>query len=263
MFERYTEKARRVIFFARYEASQFGSRAIETEHLLLGLLREDKRLAYLFLCSQISAEAIRKKVEQHTITREKIPTSVDLPWSNESKRILAHAADEAEKLGHRHIGTEHLLAGMLREKSSFAAQLVTDAGVTLEDVRLHIAQAGAGIVGEGPGKVRGRPPELEQIGQIREQVLAFKRFVWLKRMWKPLDVVLETESGRLHFDRSLADERKFQLVEAGWTKEWCAICGAELNAENPAHSAGYTNGRDWICAKCHDAFLDPHAKPGT
>ena len=69
MFERYTEKARRVIFFARYEASQFGSPYIETEHLLLGLLREDKTMANRFLRSQAALESIRKQIEAHTTMR--------------------------------------------------------------------------------------------------------------------------------------------------------------------------------------------------
>ena len=76
MFERYTEKARRVIFFARYEASQFGSPYIETEHLLLGLLREDKALTNRFLRSHASVESIRKQIEAHTTIREKVSTSV-------------------------------------------------------------------------------------------------------------------------------------------------------------------------------------------
>ncbi len=92
MFERYTEKARRVIFFARYEASQFGSPYIETEHLLLGLLREDKALTNRFLRQHSSVDSIRKQIEAHTTVREKVSTSVDLPLSNECKRVLAYAA---------------------------------------------------------------------------------------------------------------------------------------------------------------------------
>ena len=76
MFERYTEKARRVIFFARYEASQFGSPCIETEHLLLGLLREDKALANRFLRSSASVDSIRKQIEVHTTLREKVSQSL-------------------------------------------------------------------------------------------------------------------------------------------------------------------------------------------
>src|ERR1700749_3026185 len=106
MFERYTEKARRVIFFARYEASQFGSPYIETEYLLLGLLREDKALTNRFMRSPSTVESIRREIEKHTTIREKISTSVDLPLSDECKRVLSYAAEEAERLGHKQIGTE-------------------------------------------------------------------------------------------------------------------------------------------------------------
>src|SRR5437764_7126362 len=82
MFERYTETARRTIFFARYEASQFGSPFIETEHLLLGLLREDKALANRFLRSHAAVESIRKQIEGHTAPAQKASTSVDLPLSH-------------------------------------------------------------------------------------------------------------------------------------------------------------------------------------
>jgi ATP-dependent Clp protease ATP-binding subunit ClpC len=139
MFEKYTEKARRVIFFGRYEASQFGSPYIEIEHLLLGLLREDKALTNRFLRGQV--EAIRKQVEDHTIIREKVSTSVDLPLSNEGKRVLTYAAEEAARLSHQHIGTEHLLLGLLREETSFAAQILNEHGVRLSAVREELSQA--------------------------------------------------------------------------------------------------------------------------
>ncbi len=131
MFDRYTEKARRVIFFARYEASQFGSPYIETEHLLLGILREDKAVTNRFLKSQASVESIRKQIEGHTTIREKVSTSVDLPLSNECKRVLAYAAEEAERLSHQHIGTEHLLLGLLREEKCFAAEILQERGLQL------------------------------------------------------------------------------------------------------------------------------------
>src|SRR5215469_1258286 len=90
MFERYTEKARRVIFFARYEASQFGSPYIESEHLLLGIVREDKALTNRFFRTKgffrpDALESLRKQIEEHTVIREKISTSIDLPLSNEFK----------------------------------------------------------------------------------------------------------------------------------------------------------------------------------
>ena len=106
MFERYTERARRVIFFARYEASQLGSGAIETEHLLLGLIREGKGLtSRLFAKGHLSMDQIRKDVEGRSPYREKVSTSVEIPLSAESKRVLGHAAEEAERHApqlHRH-----------------------------------------------------------------------------------------------------------------------------------------------------------------
>jgi len=142
MFERYTEKARRVIFFARYEASQFGSPYIETEHLLLGLLREDKALTNRFLRSHASSvESIRKQIEGHTTIRGKVSTSVDLPLSNECKRVLAYAAEEAERLSHKHIGTEHLLLGLLREEKCFAAEILHERGLRLSAIREELARS--------------------------------------------------------------------------------------------------------------------------
>jgi len=140
MFERYTEKARRVIFFARYEASQFGSPTIETEHLLLGLLREDNALTDRFLRANASVESIRKQIEAHTTIREKVATIVDLPISNEGKRVLAYAAEEADRLKHKHIGTEHFLLGLLREEKCFAAQILEERGLKLKEIRNELAR---------------------------------------------------------------------------------------------------------------------------
>jgi hypothetical protein len=141
MFERYTEKARRTIFFGRYEASQFGSPFIETEHLLLGLLREDKALANRFLRSHAAVESIRKQIEKHTAPGQKVSTSVDLPLSHECKRVLAYGHEEAQRLNHQHIGTEHLLLGLLREEKCFAAQLLGKQGLTLRSLREELQQS--------------------------------------------------------------------------------------------------------------------------
>ena len=141
MFERYTEKARRVIFFARYEASQFGAPAIEPEHLLLGLMREDKTLTGRFFPrAQVSIESIRKEIEGRTLLREKISTSVELPLAPETKHVLAFAHEESDRLQHRHIGTEHLLLGLLREERSMAAEILYERGLRLNAVRDEIAR---------------------------------------------------------------------------------------------------------------------------
>src|SRR5260221_11323776 len=153
MFERYTEKARRVIFFARYEASQFGSPNIETEHLLLGLLREDRALTNRFLRSPSNIESIRKQIEGHTTIREKVSTSVDLPLSNECKRVLAYAAEEAERLSHKHIGTEHLLPGLLREEKCFGAEILKEGGLRVSTIREELGGRRKEKVGQKGGQM--------------------------------------------------------------------------------------------------------------
>ena len=141
MFERYTERARRVLFFARYEASQLGSISIETEHLLLGLIREGKGLtSRIFARSHLSLENIRKEIEGRTVFREKVSTSVEIPFSTETKRVLQHAAEEADRLLHNYIGTEHLLLGILREERAVAASILSEKGMRLNTVREDIVQ---------------------------------------------------------------------------------------------------------------------------
>jgi ATP-dependent Clp protease ATP-binding subunit ClpC len=141
MFERYTEKARRVIFFSRYEASQFGWSQIEAEHILLGLLREDKNLtARFFRRSHANVELIRKEIENRRVRRDHISTEIDLPLSEGAKRALSFAAEESELLGNRHIGTEHLLLGLLREEDSIAAEILNERGLRLSDIRQDLAR---------------------------------------------------------------------------------------------------------------------------
>jgi ATP-dependent Clp protease ATP-binding subunit ClpC len=141
MFERYTEKARRVIFFSRYEASQFGASQIEAEHILLGLLREDKNLtARFFHRSHANVELIRKEIENRTVMSDRISSQIDLPLSDGAKRALSFAAEESELLGNRHIGTEHLLLGLLREENSIAAEALYARGLRISDIRHDLAR---------------------------------------------------------------------------------------------------------------------------
>lgn len=141
MFERYTEKARRVIFFARYEANQYGASQIEAEHILLGMLREDKTLnTKYFHRLHVNVESIRREVAQRVIERDRTSSHIDLPLSGEAKRVLALAAEESERLGNRYIGTEHLLLGLLREENSIAAEILYERGLRLSDIRQDIVR---------------------------------------------------------------------------------------------------------------------------
>jgi ATP-dependent Clp protease ATP-binding subunit ClpC len=135
MFEKYTEKARMAIFHAREETSKFGTPRIESEQLLLGLLEADKSIFGRYLGGRTSATEIREAVVQATEVRPPTPTSMDIPLSNESKRILMFSAEESTRSGHQHVDTEDLLFGILREEDSFAARLLADRGLDLEQAR--------------------------------------------------------------------------------------------------------------------------------
>jgi len=139
MFERYTEVARRVIFFARYEASVFGSPYIETEHLLLGLLREDRSLRNRLPAG--AADEIRKRIEERVPQPIKpSATSVDLPLSQDCKRALACAAEESEALRSKVIDCCHLLLGVLHLETSTAAVLLREFGIGYAAYRAVVAE---------------------------------------------------------------------------------------------------------------------------
>src|SRR6266852_1278429 len=135
MFDRFTERARRVIFFARSEASTLSTGWIETEHLLLGLIREDKVLQDAL--SIDAMYAIRKQIEGLPRPNPSIPTSVDLPLSRESQRVLSLGAEESDKLHHKFIDTGHLVLGLLRIEC-LATSLLQQKGIGYKGVRESI-----------------------------------------------------------------------------------------------------------------------------
>src|SRR6516225_9861144 len=136
MFEKYNEKARRALFFARYEASKLGSKVIESEHLLLGILREGEDIIKeIFSRFNVKPEEVRREIEGDRIFVERISSTAELPLSEESKKILAYASHEAESMMHPYVGTEHLLIGLLRVDGCVAGRLLTARGFNLYGVR--------------------------------------------------------------------------------------------------------------------------------
>jgi enamine deaminase RidA (YjgF/YER057c/UK114 family) len=145
MFERYTEEARRALFFARYETSQSGGVAISTEHLLLGLLREPGPVVErIFAASGVTAAKILLEVGTRLARGEKIPTSVEIPFTAGTRFALERAAAEADRFEHREIGTEHLLLGLLHVQDGLAAAVLGRFGITLESCRESIQAAPRG-----------------------------------------------------------------------------------------------------------------------
>src|SRR5688572_19118841 len=136
MFEKYNEKARRALFFARYEASKLGSRVIESEHVLLGILREgEETVTELLRRFHIKPEEIRREIEGERVFVERISSTAELPLSEESKKILAYAAHEAESMLHSSVGSEHLLIGILRVEGCLAMRILAQHGLDVYSVR--------------------------------------------------------------------------------------------------------------------------------
>jgi ATP-dependent Clp protease ATP-binding subunit ClpC len=136
MFEKYTEKAKKVLFLARYEASQMGSRVIGSEHLLLGLLKEgDELVQELFAKAGVNIELLRAEMEARGPSGEKQVTPIEIPFSEEAKKVLSCAEEEAERLLHPHVSDEHILLGLLRVEESAAGRLLAEKGMRLYALR--------------------------------------------------------------------------------------------------------------------------------
>ncbi len=189
MFERYTERARRTLFFARYEASVFGSYTIETRHLLLGLLREGPGITgVIFTRHEVSFAEVQGKFAGGASREVKVPTSVEIPFSTESKRVLQWAAEEADRMLHPHIGTEHLLLGLLQVGDEVTA-LLAEYGLRADDVREEIVR----LLNETPaGSTRRTPPVASLLASMNGATKPLERLEQIKGLIERLG---ETEAG--------------------------------------------------------------------
>jgi ATP-dependent Clp protease ATP-binding subunit ClpC len=176
MFARYAEIARRVIVSSKHKASQVGSPDIDTEHLLLGLLAADKGLARRFLGSPWAAEALWGKIEQSGPIHKRIQGPVDLPLSIVSKRVLSYAAEEADRLSSKHISTEHLLLGLLREENCFAAEFLNEHGVRLASTREELMRIPHNYSATEQF-VREREPLPEDVVELQTRIASILRRV--------------------------------------------------------------------------------------
>jgi hypothetical protein len=275
MFERYTEKARRVIFFARYEASQFGSTTIDTEHLLLGLLREEPSLRRWL--PKTDAETIRQTINQNSTKGPPTSTAIDMLLSTPAGRVLKSAAHEAERLASKHIGTEHLLLGLIDENGSFTAEVLLEAGADVPAIRAHYAEKAqppkpwsfqrASYLNHGFRTLSAETIEIHgsrwNVDYVRDAINFIRSYNWhwQKAPWKARDVVISRQTGAFSFDLSLAgDADNFALTREGWKKDHCYICRWELfepdGDSNAEHATGYTNGHDWLCMECYERFWE-------
>jgi ATP-dependent Clp protease ATP-binding subunit ClpC len=190
VFEKFNEKARRALFFARYEASKLGSRVIESEHILLGILREgEETVTELFRRFHVKTDDVRREIEGERVFVERISSTAELPLSEEAKKILAYAAHEAESMLHPTVGSEHLLVGVLRVEGCAAMRVLVQHGFDVYSLREEVVALArdresaqqkkelpflseysrdltALAAGEGFDPLVGREREVERIVQI-------------------------------------------------------------------------------------------------
>ena len=168
MFDRFTDRAKKVMNLARQEAQRFNHEYLGTEHILLGLVQEGSGVAANVLKNMgIDLNKIRTEVEKIVKTGPSMVTMGQLPFTPRAKKVLELSMEEASNLGHNYIGTEHLLLGLIKENEGIAAQVLLNLGVKLEDVREEVLEfLGADTteeeeedspLGEAPGGGGGAP----------------------------------------------------------------------------------------------------------
>lgn len=191
MFERYTESARRALFFARYEASELGSLSIDTEHLLLGVLRGPKGVVRRLLeDADASADDLAAELKRRSEFREKISTSVEIPFSEAARRVLVLAVEEADRLEHNYIGNEHLLLGLLREQHARAGSVLAAHGLGADPVRKKLVE----LLKENPALAADRgapsaqsPGPAASVEGVRQVLLHLRESVRDKETRKLID----------------------------------------------------------------------------
>ena len=172
MFDRFTDRARKVMGLARQEAQRFNHDYIGTEHILLGLVKEGSGVAANVLKNMnVDLKKIRLEVEKLVKTGSNMVTMGQLPFTPRAKKVLELSLEEASQLGHNYIGTEHLLLGLIREHDGIAAQVLMNLGTKLEEVREEVLEfLGAELPPEPEGEKsdspsKGKTPALDAFGR--------------------------------------------------------------------------------------------------
>ena len=172
MFERFTERARQVVVLAQDEARALKHNYIGTEHILLGLLREEEGLAARVLESlDITVEEVRAQVARIVGQGDEVTTG-QIPFTPRAKKVLELALREALSLGHNYIGTEHILLGLVRENEGVAARILLDFDADAEKIRNEIIRMLSGPgrrQGGTPGRLGREGQELEAARPVRPQ----------------------------------------------------------------------------------------------
>ncbi|MEA3509430.1 MAG: ATP-dependent Clp protease ATP-binding subunit [candidate division NC10 bacterium] len=163
MFERFTERARKVIILAREEAIRLGHNFVGTEHLLLGLAREGDGLAVAILKKlNVNLSTLKGEVEKIVSVGSQVSPAGEVPFTPQAKKVLEYAISEARSMGHNYIGTEHLLLGLIREGEGIASLVLRDFGVTIPAAKAQAQELLGEQATKGTGT--GRTPALDEFG---------------------------------------------------------------------------------------------------
>src|SRR5688572_29395115 len=181
MFERFTDRARKVMALANQEAQRFNHEYIGTEHILLGLVKEGSGVGANVLKNlDVDLRKVRLEVEKLVKSGPDMVTMGKLPQTPRAKKVIEYAIEEARNLNHNYVGTEHLLLGLLREHDGVAAQVLMNLGLKLEEVREEVlnllgagtaagentpAEGAAEAPAEGGKKGKSRTPALDSFGR--------------------------------------------------------------------------------------------------
>jgi ATP-dependent Clp protease ATP-binding subunit ClpC len=200
MYERFTDRARKVMQLANQEAQRFNHEYIGTEHVLLGLIKEGSGVAANVLKNlDVDLRKIRLEVEKLVQSGPDMVTMGKLPQTPRAKKVIEYSMEEARNLNHNYVGTEHILLGLLREQEGVAAQVLMNLGLKLEDVREEVLNLlGHGAEGiEGPERAGGGPPgsgETPRAGKSKTPALdSFGRDLTELAKQKKLDPVIGRE----------------------------------------------------------------------
>jgi ATP-dependent Clp protease ATP-binding subunit ClpC len=243
MFERFTERARRVVVLAQEEARMLEHGYIGTEHLLLGLVHEGEGVAAKALEAMgISLEGVREQVEA-IIGQGQHPPSGHIPFTPRAKRVLELSRRESDQLGHQYIGTEHILLGLVREGEGVAAQVLVTLGANLSSVRQQVIQllhgyTGDDVAGEGTGprarRVRATATEdlLARGEPADRRLAAIERWVGMRPDVRDLERKIaqlrqdkESAINSQDFEAAAAlrdKEQRLLAEKASREKEWAA-----------------------------------------
>jgi hypothetical protein len=225
MYERFTDRARYVMRLANQEAQRFNHEYIGTEHILLGLIKVGSGVAAKVLKElDIDLHKLQLEVEKIVQTGPVLVTAGKMPQTPRAKKVIEFAMEEARNLNHRHVGTEHILLGLLREENGVAAQVLMNCGLTLKHVRARVLavlgepQGEAGEIVDEPVKIVVEPPTVcPKCGQSRI----------VRVLWRGRDL-----SGRKEED----------------LRSGKAILGCRYGPEGPP----------WVCLDCAPGWSEVH-----